>query len=195
MLAGLYGLKQFAVHKPQDLDWMALPDQSIVQLHWYHEPVFTALLADHGFQAVTIARHPLSVLLSIWQFAPHEPQTAQWLQGDGGNESAILNRPIESDEFIEYACGPRARALLSVSAQWWGIPDVLKIRYEDLVHQPEVTLGQLCAPLGEPNVGLREALDANTLEKLRPTSSNNHFWQGKPDTWRQMIPQRIALEV
>jgi hypothetical protein len=195
LLGSLYELEQHAVHTPQDLDWLALADSCIVQLHWQREPAFISILASNGFQAVTIARHPLAVLLSIWQFAPHEPQTASWLDGEGGNETAILGRSLSSAEFHEYACGPRARALLSVSAQWWETPGVLKTRYEELVDKPEKTLAILCESLGATRIGIQEALEINTLEKLRATSTNHHFWQGKPEAWRTMIPDEIAMDI
>lgn len=195
MLASLYGLKQHAAHTPQGLDWAALSDDCIVQLHWHCEPAFSALLADNNFRVVTIARHPISVLLSIWQFAAHEPETARWLDGEGGNEAAILNRPVASPEFLSYACGPRARALLSVSAEWWHAPGSLKVRYEDLVQSPDETLARLCQPLGPTCRSIAATLQDNTLEKLRTTSTNNHFWKGQPDAWRQMIPPDFVREI
>lgn len=195
MLAGLYGLKQHAVHTPQSLDWAALSDDCIVQLHWHREPAFLAMLADNNFSVITIARHPVAVLLSIWQFAPHEPETARWLDGEGGNEASILHRPTASPEFLSYACGPRARALLSISAEWWHAPGIVKVRYEDLVHRPEETLAGLCNLLGPTCRSIEETLQDNTLEKLKLTTTNSHFWQGQPDAWRQMIPQDFVREI
>ena len=195
MLAQLYGLGQYAVHTPQALNWAALPENSIVQLHWHRLPEFESLLAQHGFRVVTIARHPIAVLASIWQFAPHEPQTAQWLSGEGGNEAMILNRPISSPEFLDYACGPRARALLAVSAEWWDVPWGVKLRYEDLVQQPLATLTALCASLGPQTHGLEETLRDNVFEKLQPTSINQHFWQGQPEAWRQMVSLEFAQKI
>ena len=195
MLSTVYQLHQHAVHTPQALDWAALPDKSIVQLHWHRTPEFQALLAQHQVKPVTIARHPLAVLLSIWQFAVHEPATAQWLGGEGGDESAMLNQPVDSAAFLNYACGPRAKALLSVSAEWWDTPGTAQVRYEDLVKQPLETLTALCHGLGPAQASLAQTLQDNAIDKLRLTSSNNHFWQGQPDAWQQMVPPEFALQV
>ena len=195
LLARVYGLEQHAVHTPQSLDWSALSNHCIVQLHWHREPAFLALLAEHDFRVVTIARHPLAVLLSIWQFAPHEPQTANWLNGEGGNEASILNQPIEGPEFLGYACGPRARALLSVTPEWWDAPGIVKVRYEDLAGRPGETLAGLGHVLGPMSGSIEEALQENTLDKLKLTTTNSHFWQGKPDTWKAMIPPDFARQI
>ncbi|MES2999072.1 MAG: sulfotransferase domain-containing protein [Pseudomonadota bacterium] len=195
LLAGLYGMQQHSVHTPEALDWNAMGENSIVQLHWHREPAFLELLASHGFEVLTIARHPLAVLLSIWQFAPHEPQTANWLSGEGGDETSILNRPVDSAEFLRYACGPRARALLSVTPEWWHAPGVLKVRYEDLVAQPHRTLTELGAQFGPVVRTIDEVLGANTIDKLKLTTTNSHFWQGEPDAWRRMIPQEFWAKI
>lgn len=195
MLSQLYGLTQHAVHTPQALNWGSLSINSIVQLHWHRWPEFETMLAEHGFRSVTIARHPIAVLVSIWQFAPHEPQTAQWLSGEGGTEVLILNKPINSLDFLEYACGPRARALLSVSAEWWDVPGGVQVRYEDLVRIPQTTLTSLCSILGPPKQSIDSTLRDNTFEKLQPTASNHHFWQGQAEAWRQLVPQEFAQEI
>lgn len=84
LLSSLYDLQQNAVHYPQAINWADLPENCIVQIHWHNESQFNSLLKLHGFDVVTIARHPLDLLLSVLHFAPHEPQTACWLQSEGG---------------------------------------------------------------------------------------------------------------
>jgi len=195
MLASLYEWEQHAVHTPPSLDWEKLPEGCIVQMHWHRTSDFTSLLARCGFRALTIARHPLAVLLSIWQFAPHEPQTANWLEGEGGNEDTILKAAVASPEFLAYACSDRARALLSVTPEWWDAPGVARVRYEDLVDHPQRTLTGLCEALGPPRRSIAETLEAHTLDKLKPTAGNSHFWQGRTDAWREMIPHEFALEI
>lgn len=195
MLSSLYGLTQHAVHTPQSLDWSALGDECVVQLHWNREPSFVATLADNQFKVITLARHPVAVLLSIWQFAGHEPQTANWLGGEGGSEASILHSPVDSPAFLNYACSARAGALLSVSAQWWHAPGVLTLRYEDLVSRPQETLSGLCKILGSTSRSIDETLQNNTLDKLKLTTTNNHFWQGRPDVWREMVPQTFSHQI
>jgi hypothetical protein len=187
MLASLYRLQEYAVHTPEELPWPDVADNCIVQLHWHHTPAFRALLARHGFQVVTIARNPLAVLLSVWQFASHEPQTARWLSGEGGDESGIHHLPVTAPEFLAYACGPRARALLSVTPEWWNEPGVLRLRYEDLVQAPEATLAGLASRLEGDHASIGETVSSYTMERLRAQSSA-HFWRGEPDLWRTMLP-------
>jgi hypothetical protein len=187
MLASLYQLQQFAVHSPQELDWASLPSDSIVQLHWHRTLAFRELLQQHQFQPITIVRHPLAVLVSIWQFASHEPDTAKWLLGEGGNEYIILNQALDSQAFLDYACSPRAKALLSISSEWWNHPEVISVKYENLVATPEQSLQQLCKAIHPHHSSIQQVLSENTFEKLRPTASNNHFWQGSPYAWQEML--------
>lgn len=187
MLASLYQLQQFAVHAPQDLDWTNLPQRSIVQLHWHHTLEFKQLLHQHQVQPITIIRHPIAVLISIWQFATHEPATAKWLHGEGGNEDSILNQPLNSQAFLNYACSLRAKALLSISTEWWKEIGALHVRYENLVANPEHTLIQLCKTIGPQREEIQKVLNDNTLEKLKKTASNNHFWQGQSNAWQEML--------
>lgn len=192
LLASIYRLEQRAVHHLAHLDWSALPPRCVVQIHWHRSPEFLRLLAENGVQVVTIARHPLDVLLSILQFAPHEPQTAMWLAGTGGDESPIHGRAADGSEFLSYCLGPRARALLSITPQWWLAADVVKLRYEELVAEPTAALAALEQRLGSPLGDVGEALDAFTIDKLRLTSSNQHFWKGQPGLWQQYIPAEHA---
>lgn len=85
---------------PDALDWETLPEKCIVQLHWHRLPPFTTFLATQNFRVVTMARHPLDILISILQFAPHEPQTVCWLDGENGDETAIHNKSVISPEFF-----------------------------------------------------------------------------------------------
>lgn len=84
ILSNLYGLEQYAIHRPNDLDWGTLPENCVVQIHWHKSLEISTLLESHGFQVLTIARHPLDVLISILHFSMFEPQTACWLDGEGG---------------------------------------------------------------------------------------------------------------
>lgn len=192
MLADLYQLQPYAVHTPDALDWKQLPARCIVQLHWERTPEFTSMLAEAGFEVLTIARHPLDVLLSILQFAPHEPQTAMWLSGRGGDESSIHGKDAGSEEFHAYATGPRAATLLSVTPQWWHQPDGLQVRYEALVQDPRAALQAVMDRYGPPLKPFDEVLPALTIDKLRLTTTNNHFWKGSPGHWQALMPQELV---
>jgi hypothetical protein len=195
LLAGIYGLRQYAVHDPRALDWAGLADGCIVQLHWPREEAFVRLLTSLQFEFVTICRHPLDVLLSILHFCRNEPETRHWLLGKGGSESAIRGLAPTSSEFLSYSLGPRADALLSVTPDWWPEASVTPVRYENLVSEPAQTLEAACARLGSFRTGIHETVRALTLDKLRPTSQNDHFWQGRPGLWQELLPPDTAAAI
>jgi hypothetical protein len=195
LLATAYGLEERAVHTPVELDWDRLPARVAIQLHWPWSKAFRDRLAARGLRIIVPARDPLDVLLSILHFAPHEPQTARWLDGAGGSESTLLNGALPTSRaFLEYAVGPRAAALLDVSQRWWDDPTAHRSRYEDLVRDPIAAIGTLADSLGQPLEAktLAAAAEANTLARLRTTSTNHHFWQGRPGLWRALLPPAEA---
>lgn len=189
MLASLYRAEQVAVHSPGDVSWDNLPKGNFVlQIHWERTPEFIERLQAHGFKVVVLQRHPLDVLLSILQFSVHEPQTAQWLLGKHGDESSIQGRSPVSQEFLTYAISQRAHALLNVSASWSEYADAIAVRYEDLVANTERALAKVISCIGPAEADLVDVIQKNKLEALRPTSGNNHFWQGQPGLWKKLIP-------
>jgi len=195
LLVTAYGLEERSAHTPAEVDWDGLPDGCVLQLHWHRTAAFRALLATRGFSVVVLARHPLDVLVSILHFAPHEPQTARWLDGEGGDESQLLGADPASDAFLAYATGPRARALLSITPEWWAAANA-RVRYEDLVADPRAELGRIVAELGvEPAVAAAEAADAVSFGQLREEAANLHFWQGRPGLWQELVPTGSALAI
>jgi len=192
LLADLYGLQPFAVHHPGALDWCQLPEDCIVQMHWRRTDEMVRLLDERGFRVVTIKRHPLDVLVSILHFCGNEPQTSSWLLGEGGNEDQILHKSPTSIVFLTYAVGSRAKALLSVTAEWWGRDGVTSVCYEDLVHNPIGTLSFVQTELGAFKVDVDGPLSSLTFDRFKPTSQNEHFWQGRPGLGQRLLPREVA---
>ena len=194
MLAVLYGLHECAAHAPEEVEWGRLPARCVLQIHWHRSPAFVKLLEQHGFQVVVLARHPLDVLLSILHFAPHDPSTVHWLQGEGGHERCIYGSMPCSPSFLEYASGTRAAALLSVSREWWTAPGVQKVQYENLVAVPHDELRRLVLALDrETELSITEAVAVTTMANLRViTQAAHHFWQGRPGLWRHLLPAAEA---
>lgn len=196
LLASAYRVPEVAVHKMGDSDWAMLPRECVLQLHSNRTPKMRARLAEHGFRVVTVARHPLDTLVSIIPFALLDGDTHHWLQGTGGDESGLFGTTPRSRAFVKYATAPRAAALFSVTADWWGEPGVIGVRYEDLVADPVGELAKLCeliAPTREPD--LSAIVTGHTLDRLRPRAGNGHFWQGRPGHWRELIPTAEANEI
>ena len=119
MLAATLDLHEYAAHNPCALDWEALPQRLILQLHWHRDEAFLTLLRDHGFRVVVISRHPLDILISLLTYVQHGRETAAWIDGLAGNESDLDGASPLDAGFLNYATGDRARALLNVGTQWW----------------------------------------------------------------------------
>jgi hypothetical protein len=192
LLAGLYGLQHQAVHHPGELEWDGLPEGYVLQLHWHPTDELRRLLDAGGFRVVTICRHPLDLLLSILHFCAHEPETRHWLEGEGGDERGIHGQGPTSAAFREYAVSARAKALLAVTPAWLDHPDVTRVRYEDLVRDPVGTLRTVATTLGPFRGDPTSTVASLTIERLRPTSGNSHYWQGRPGLWKTLLPQSLA---
>ncbi len=195
LLVTAYGLEERSAHTPDEVDWEELPEQCALQLHWHRTPEFQEQLRSNGFAVAVLARHPLDVLLSILHFAPHEPATARWLDGEGGDESVLADADPAAPAFLAYALGPRAQALLSITPEWWDHADA-RVRYESLVEEPVAELAGICEALGVPPlVEPAEAVEAVSFARLREEAANQHFWQGRPGLWTELVPTAVALEI
>jgi hypothetical protein len=196
LLAAAYQLPQLARHAMADADWPALPPEVVLQLHWRRTPDFGAKLDEYGFRVVTVARHPLDVLISILHFCVYESESEHWLLGAGGSESDIYGAMPRSRAFIEYAKGPRAAELLAVTPDWWGQPGVVGVRYEELVRDTQGELRRMTESVGQVRcASLSDAVEACALGRLRRVATNNHFWQGRPDLWRHLLTAAEAGEI
>jgi hypothetical protein len=194
-LVALYGLEERSAHTPDEVRWDALPDACVLQLHWPRTRRFVQTLEQHGFRVLVIARHPLDVLISILHFAAHEPETNRWLDGAFGGERSIVGVDPSSAAFAAYATGRRARALIDVSSQWWE-RGLVSIRYEDLVAEPAVELGRIVDAVGvTPSLPPETVAATVTFGSLREEVLNQHFWQGRPNHWRELLPHPVATEI
>ena len=191
-LVQLYGLEEVSAHTPREVDWEGLPERCVLQIHWPRTRAFRTTLRRNGFRVVVLARHPLDVLLSILQFAPHEPETARWLDSLYGDEQAIIGATPVSRAFVDYATGPRARALLDISLQWWR-HDLVSLHYEELASDPARQLHRIVdAVRVSPALRPEDVGDAVTFEGLKNEATNHHFWQGQPYHWRELLPAHVA---
>lgn len=193
MLDTVYSLAHVVVEGPARVEWAALPPRCILQTHWEPDPEFVARLAAHGFRPITLARHPLDVLLSILHLASLIPVREQWCEGrEGGEEPLALATPC-AREFLDYAAGPRARLLLDISRQWAARTGCLLVRYEALVADPRERLAELCRSIHPaPGAAIARAVETHELGRLRAGVHNQHFWQGRPGHWRRFLPEAEA---
>jgi hypothetical protein len=184
-----YAIPGMAVHRPDDLNWADLPEKCVLQLHWHRTAALVQQLREEGFRILSVARHPLDVLISILQFCLHDDSTLQWLDGEGGDERPIHGAMPGSAVFLDYAVGPRAAALMTVSREWKSAPECLPVRYEDLVADGVGELTRIADALGEPtDRPIAEVVAGATIPKLQDrTGVAHHFWQGRPDLWRSLL--------
>jgi SAM-dependent methyltransferase len=189
LLGALYDLEDMSADTPAAVPWTELPNACALQLHW---PPTASLLEqlDHAeFSTVVLARHPLDVLVSVLHFSQFEPRTARWLNRHGGTELPLLGGEPCSDAFRDYATGPRAAALLSVSVDWWRSPRLdAPVRFEELVAAPQAVLERVAETLGGSTPErVAEATESATFDSLRSETGNAHFWRGRPGQWRSLI--------
>jgi hypothetical protein len=198
MLSQLLDLAEHGAHRPNEVDWQALPPRAVLQLHWLPVEEFTSLLEEHGFRPVVLARHPLDVLISILAFSQHDESTIRWLGGAAGNERCLEGASPLGEAFLDYATGPRAKALLNVSVAWWQAADVCRVRYEDLVRDPAEQLSGILATLGVvPRRSLSEVVQENSIEQLRSLSVDflYHVWQAQPGLWKRLLTAPAARRI
>ncbi len=147
LLSEIYAVPGLTAHAPDEVDWGALPPSCLLQIHWHRTPPFLARLAEHRFEVVVIARHPLDVLISHLHHVLHT-LVDRALDGEAGDERGIIGAMPRSTAFLDYSTGPRAAALLSVTAEWWRAPGVRRVRYESLVADAPRELRGLVDDLG-----------------------------------------------
>ena len=197
LLAMTYVLQEWAVHNPADLDWAGLSSRCLLQLHWHRVEPFTSLLDQNRFRVVVLSRHPLDVLISILHFAasraPDGPMAGGrrgqrgpdlrctavqpglpgvWHGTQGGGFAQCQPRVETGDGLplppLRGSC-PRPRRRAEAAGEGVGYPAA-----------PEAIAG---------------AIAANSLEKLRATSHNQHFWQGRPGLWKALLPAKEARRI
>ncbi|WP_413186466.1 hypothetical protein [Paraburkholderia sacchari] len=186
-------MQELAVHNYLDVP-SELPERCFLQIHWYREPNFQAWLRANRFRVLTVARHPLDVLVSALHYIRHEPGTSRWLEGNTNLPGDLATSAPSSREFLEYALSTGAEDLLSITYQWWTDPETIRLRYEDAVARPEAVLGAQVAALGGDSSRILPLLENLSMEKMRATA-NRHGWQGRPGLWRRLIVPQDAFRI
>jgi hypothetical protein len=196
LLDGMYGLSHVVVNTPEQLEWHRIPDRCVLHFHWPAEAEFVRQLERCEFKPLTLLRHPLDVLISILHFTSVSQDTSVWAGGRGGDESLLAYATPCSREFIEYACGSRARHLLSIGPSWQQVPTCYTLRYEEMVSDTTAQMAKLAQWVGAPTCSaIEDAVAKNSLNELRSNTGNQHFWQGRPGLWKSLITSEIAQRI
>lgn len=197
LLATVYGLEECGAHDPAQVPWDDLPERCALQIHWHPIEPFPATLARHGFRPIVMARHPLDVLISALSFVTysHDPENCR--------EACCVNCPIlgatpTTPEFLNYAGNEGGPDLLSYSPAWWDRPEIVRVRYEELVADTAGVLRRITAEIGGPFARpIEDAVAAHTMDGIRQILRQwpHHFFQGKPGLWKTLIPASEARRI
>lgn len=167
VLAIAYKLKSLAYHNMADFP-MGLPENLIMQIHWYREPSMQAFIVENNFQVLVIARHPLDILLSVLHFAQYEETVERWLGGNCEIPAKLKSATPTSEAFLNFALSWGAENLLSISYLWWQDQRAIRVRYEDLVAAPQASFAAIETRLRlVPSQGWSTAIADNLLNRLR----------------------------
>ncbi|MDA8297006.1 MAG: FkbM family methyltransferase [Actinomycetota bacterium] len=139
-LARELGCGEAAAEHPADLRFSELPERLVVQLAWPRSSLWRSQLVAHGFQVVTIGRHPFDALLAMLRLVQVEPAASQWLEASDAEALEGL-RPT-SEAFVAWATSERAGLLVSISAGWWLDPGCWNVRFDELARDLDAVVGR-----------------------------------------------------
>ncbi len=166
---------------PADIDWAALPDRLVLDLHWQRSQYLARTLREHGILVISPARHPLDVLLSILERAQqHDASAPRGLADEEGNEDLLQGAKPSDAAFLDWATSSRARLLLSLTPEWWSTPATHRVRYEHLVADPHREIVALLA-----RCEIEADADLHTALARHPDAPDDST---PPDSWRVRLP-------
>jgi hypothetical protein len=201
LLARVFSAEQLAAQHPADLSWEALPERMVLQLHWQPTEYLRRLLRAHHVAVVSVARHPLDVLLAVLRSAQREHSARSRLQPEVAGEQLLRGATPNDEVFLEWAQGPTAAGLLAMTPAWWRDEDTIQVRYEQLCAAPAATLRAIAGtglrlPNGDLSVGdeEREVLDARICQAVEmkapehPEPSRGvQARPASPGRWEQLL--------
>ena len=200
LLSALFGLEEFAVNNPDAIDWGRLPERAVIQIHWSPEPTFRERLEAHEVRVVTLSRHPLDLLLSSLNYTTYVHLSGRCGGGGACGECGIAGRTPRSPEHMAYATAAVGSAsnIFRFSREWWPLPEVIGLRYEDLVDDPGKTLAGLVDRVGQPaRMAFDRVVDITSIGRVKKLQGawHCHYWQGRPGLWKSMFPEAEARAI
>ena len=82
-----------------------------------------------------------------------------------------------------------------MTPQWWDVPGGLQVRYKALVDNPIAALRAVIDRYGAPLKEFDQVLPSLTIDKLRLTTTNNHFWKGSPGHWKALMSPELVQAI
>jgi hypothetical protein len=187
-LAGCLNAADLAFHTVEEAP-ATLPPRCLVQIHANRTDQFQGWIDRHGLQVLTIARHPLDILLSAVRYSYGAPDVRHWLSGATGLPADIPSSG--SEKFLNYCISEGAARLLSITPEWWQYPPATKLRYENAVADPIATFTQLLLGFGGTDESLATFLRKLSITNMQKTP-NRHGWRGDPGHWAGLVASRDA---
>ena len=137
-------------------------------------------VANPGVRTVFIHRDPRDAVLSALDHGARSRATGEWTYAECVDVATTL---------------PLVQKWCADAATWLGAPDVLCLRYEDLVGNPQAEVSRLAAFLGVPDPG-KAAAAVIVQERAERQRGRNQFNKGAVCRWpEEMTPaQRDECE-
>lgn len=182
---------------PQTLAWLdSLRPLDVSSAHLFATPEAVKRVASAGFVPYFIYRDPRDVAVShvfyVTEMEPrhvHHEYYASLPDFDARLKTSIMGRPGIAMEFPDIA------GRFAPYMGWLDQPQVLKIKFEDLVNERGRTLGRILdhflarVPLTAPRQQILECLESAINPKRSPT-----FRSGKTGEWKKYFsPEHTAL--
>lgn len=180
---------------PDIEEFKKLGDSWIVWEHYYPSKDFIDWARIEGVVLITLTRHPLDVLVSLWHFLHNAKANGESLPA---HQQALADEEGEMGEATkEYIRNPFIFDLL-VTASWQHFTPLV-VRYEDLISSPVATIRQLTnqfSPLPLQTIQRAVALCEISLmrrwnQKFDKTLAY-HLRRGKSGDWTQEVPEDIV---
>lgn len=185
LLSELYCLDHSGVSDPEEFDWAGAPERCVIHAHPNPDDELRELLHENGWRVVTMARHPLDVLISHLRWG--QLHRHRWA-------AAIAGATPASSSFVDFGGSEWSDEMLAKSRLWWTLGDTTGVRYERLVGDPRAELEGLVARIGvDPLSSAEIAVERTAFKQLRARDRNDHYWQGRPGLWRTLLPERQAV--
>ena len=194
LFAEVGGYSVVAAPTVADLEPDAIHGRVFIQCHAPADRHAHRFAAAIGARVVTVARHPLDVLLSVLHFSRHEPQILDWLDGAVLSPDSLRGASPTGDRFLRWAGRRGAARLLGITHRWWRESGVERIRYEELVADPGRVVDELFAALGVDADG-EESRVAEVRETALAGLANHHRWRATPEGWRDLLTAEVAAQL
>ncbi len=157
------------MHTPEEVDWEHLPERCVIQIHWYPKEPFLQLLERHDVQVAVLAWHPFDVLMSWLNYVYYIHQEGYCPGGGECLDCAIVGVRPRSEAFLEWTRSEYARCFFFHSLSWWDRPEIIRVRYEDLVAEHAGSVGAAGSAIGQPpRRSIATVVEANAIGRKKP---------------------------